>query len=341
MSMGERQIGAGAAYAKRVRSDPALPVQVDEFAAMLAAAAEPLRWIEAQHRAVHDIAQKALREVFSELRPVEIPCTPEGIRKQFSGNAEVLQAAADLEAARRKSAAALEARAARIHQCFEGLRQCRDVSSIRPPDFDGTDCFKRPLDEQQIRDAIQEAQADRESPKPKAGRMKRSVAEPQIAQHLRRRPHDTAEEVAEEVGCSIGVVAESKAWALNQFRLRTSKKVGIDPAAVRLDERAVNHAGGSAAAQIRRAREEEAHVHGTLDEDDRTMETYGRIGEYERQHPKASLSEIAEAAGCTISEVQAHRTLLEQLVSEQVEDQREDEPPLGRDKRQQWVPKRA
>ena len=43
-------------------------------------------------------------------------------------------------------------------------------------------------------------------PKP---RMKREVAEPMVLGHLGRRPHDTAEDVAEAVGCSTGVVKES------------------------------------------------------------------------------------------------------------------------------------
>jgi hypothetical protein len=64
--------------------------------------------------------------------------------------------------------------------------------------------------------------------KPKS-RMKREVAEPLIAKHLKQRPHDTAQQVAAAVECSVGVVAESKAWKLNQERLKYSKQDGVDP----------------------------------------------------------------------------------------------------------------
>lgn len=234
----------------------------------------------------------------------------------------------------------LKDRLATLHQQLRELPgRLAALTSLQPPEMDLGDCFIRPLGEREVTDAIQKALADRTAPKPKGGRMKRAVAEPKIAEHLSRRPHDTAEEVAKAVGCSVGVVAESKAWDLNQRRLNISKKAGIDPVAVKLDERVVSQAGGSAAAQRRRAREEEAHVHGAIDE--RASETYGRIGKYEAEHPEASIAEIAQAVGCTVREVKAQRALLNQLVGEQAEDQREHEPPVGGDQRQKWAPKRA
>ena len=81
-------------------------------------------------------------------------------------------------------------------------------------------------------------------PHPKTkGRTKPEVVEPMIADHLKRRPHDTVREVKEAVGCSAGLVCESKAWKINQERLRLAQMSGVDPSAVKLNEKAISAAG--------------------------------------------------------------------------------------------------
>ena len=122
-------------------------------------------------------------------------------------------------------------------------------------------------------------------------RMKRQVAEPLIAQHLARRPHDKAAEVAQTVGCSTGVVAESKAWKLNQTRLRMAKKQGVDPVAIRLDEKTISEAGRDPTTQ--------GHDHDIRQEvtddliDQQTREIDAKVGGYRQKYPDASVEEIS------------------------------------------------
>jgi len=154
-------------------------------------------------------------------------------------------------------------------------------------------------------------------------RLKRAAAEPLILQHLQRRPHDTAEEVAAAVGCSVGLVAESATWQANRQRLRVAAKEGRDPKAVRLDSRIVNEAGGSLRAQHHASEENE----GAADEEvERRQQVLAqRIGEYLKQHPAATPAEVAQALGCTAGEVERRQAVLDRLIADQVEGADEDE----------------
>jgi hypothetical protein len=153
--------------------------------------------------------------------------------------------------------------------------------------------------------------------------LKRSAAEPLILEHLRRRPHDTAEEVATAVGCSVGLVAESAAWKANRQRLRVAAKEGRDPKAVRLDPRIVTAAGGSVRTQYHAAEEDEEAIDKEVDR--RQQALAERIGEYLKEHPEATPQEVAQALGCTAGEVERRQTVLNRLIADQVESAEQDE----------------
>lgn len=179
--------------------------------------------------------------------------------------------------------------------------------------------------------------------KPTKQRMKRQIAEPLIAQHLTQRPHDAALQIASRVGCSIGVVAESKAWKLNQQRLKITIQQGIDPKAVKLDERAVNAVGGGKMRQLHDSRQQADDINDKLDKAEQVL--FQRIGVYETQHPQATPEQAASAIGCTAGDVERRQATLNRLVAEQGEDQLEDvdveDPGAQRGKRRKWVPKRV
>jgi len=174
-------------------------------------------------------------------------------------------------------------------------------------------------------------------------RMKREVAEPRIAEHLGRRPHDTAEEVSDEVGCSVGVVGESKWWKLNQMRLEIARSAGVDPIAIKLDEHVVNEAGAGVGKQQRDHRETAAATDDAIDA--RERELYARIGQYERDHKNATAEQTASAVGCTTAEVQQRQTVLDQLRAEQTDSELEDVDVLDdstkRGSKRKWVEKRV
>ena len=178
--------------------------------------------------------------------------------------------------------------------------------------------------------------------KPPRQRKKREVVQPLIADHLMRRPHDTAEQVAEAVGWSVGVVGESTAWKLNQQRLKIANRDAIDPKAVRLNERTVNAAGGNPRQQKHAAYQNSFDVAGEIDE--REQELFRRIDEYQQEHPEATPQEIAAALGCTAGEVECRQAILDRLMAEQTEDHLEDvdveDPESKRGTRRKWVNKR-
>ena len=173
-------------------------------------------------------------------------------------------------------------------------------------------------------------------------RTKREVAEPLIAKRLMDRPHDTATEVARKVGCSVGVVAESRAWKLNQRRLKAAKQAGIDPVAVRLNEDAVNAVGGDRMRQTHDHRQQADRI--TDEVDAREKALFRQIGEYQEGHPDATPEQVAAAVGCTAGEVEFRQITLERLADEQAESDLEDtdveDDTTRRGKRRSWVEKR-
>lgn len=188
---------------------------------------------------------------------------------------------------------------------------------------------------EQFKEAIREAIQQR---KPRKERMKREIAEPMIAHCLQQRPHDTAEQIAAAVGCSVGVVAGSAWWKLNQKRLRMARVSGADPKAIALDERAINAAGGSIARQSHDHRQQAA----TLDDeiDAREQELVRQIGEYQRAHCNATPQQIAAALGCSAGDVERRQASLSQLIAEQSDDHEEDidvdDATANRGKRRKW-----
>ena len=167
------------------------------------------------------------------------------------------------------------------------------------------------------------AKAEGKGKPARLSRLKRSAAEPLILEHLRRRPHDTAEEVATAVGCSVGLVAESAAWKGNRQRLRVAAKEGRDPKAVRLDPRIVNAAGGSVRTQYHASEEDEETIDKEVDRRQQVLAQ--RIGEYMKQHPEATPQKVAQALGCTAGEVERRQTVLDRLIADQVESAEQDE----------------
>jgi hypothetical protein len=174
-------------------------------------------------------------------------------------------------------------------------------------------------------------------------RPKAEVVHASVLEHLVRRPHDTAAEVAAAVQCGVGTVAEAPAWKLNRRRLEIARKCGIDPIGIALNERAVNEAGGSASAQARSHREATASLDESIDAQDQTLN--GRIGAYQQDHPDATPQQVAAAVGCTAGEVERRQAMLTQLASEQANDHLEDtvveDLNTQSQTRQQWVAKRT
>lgn len=179
-------------------------------------------------------------------------------------------------------------------------------------------------------------------PPPAKPRTKRAAVEPLIAEHLSRRPHDTAAEVAAAVECSIGVVAESKAWKLNQRRLKEARKTGVDPKAIKLNEKAVNAAGANHSRQMRDHKQQAEALDDEIDGRDRALNE--RIAKYVKDHPDATPDEVGRAVGCTAQDVERRQAELDRLVADQNDDRKEDvkvEDPTTRSGRtQKWLKKR-
>ncbi len=173
-------------------------------------------------------------------------------------------------------------------------------------------------------------------------RIKRAVVEPLIADHLKRRPHDTASEVAAAVRCGVGTVGESRAWKLNQMRLKMAKEQGVDPKAIPLNEKVVDESGASKRAQKRCADEQ---FNAMADEiDARELELNQRIGEWEKAHPADTPEQIAQGAGCTPGEVERRQAELVRLAAEQAGSAREEiaeEHPATKLPYQKWAEKPA
>lgn len=167
------------------------------------------------------------------------------------------------------------------------------------------------------------AKADGKGRPVRMPRLKLAAAEPLILQHLRRRPHDTVAEVARAVGCSVGLVAGSAAWKANRQRLHVAAREGRDPKAIRLDTRIVNEAGGSTRAQYHASEGDEETIDEEVDRQEQVLTQ--RIGEYLKQHPKATPQEIAQTVGCTAGEVERRQTVFNRLVAEQIESAEEDD----------------
>jgi len=158
-------------------------------------------------------------------------------------------------------------------------------------------------------------------------RIKRATMEPRIADHLAARPHDTAQETADAVRCSVGLVAESKAWKLNQRRLSEATISGCDPMAVSLNLESVNASGYAHGKQVRESREEAEAIDDEIDERQQELNTL--IGEYEKANPSATTQEVARAVGCTSGVVESRNAAIKRLASEQEACSREDSPANG------------
>ncbi len=68
-------------------------------------------------------------------------------------------------------------------------------------------------------------------------RVKPEALEPQIANKLARDPYITAENLRKDLSCGKGTVTASKAWKLNQARLKLARERGKDPRALDLTRR--------------------------------------------------------------------------------------------------------
>ncbi len=205
-----------------------------------------------------------------------------------------------------------------------------------PPAFDDPQFWAsiKPIGEQ-IKDAAREvvrAQAEKGAGGTRP-RVNRAAAEQQIMEHLIRRPHDTAADIASEIGCSKGLVVESQAWRANQRRLRVAKelkaKTGRDIAPLALDlQDFLNRAGDNPYSQLHEHRRAQEAIDDAIDRRDR--ELYRQIAEYERQHPNATPHEVARAVGCMAGDVERRRLQLNRLVQEQTASDREDNPAAQR-----------
>lgn len=176
-------------------------------------------------------------------------------------------------------------------------------------------------------------------------RAQRAVVEPLVWQHLLRRPHDTAAEVAEATECSTGMVVSTPGWQLNQQRLKIARKLGIDPKAIKLNERAITQAGSAPSSQLRHHRAQIEQLDAEIDAREESL--FQQIAEYQRAHPEATAQQVAAAlrdAGCTPGDVERRQALLSRLAAEQaddsLEDQDEDDPESKRGTRRKWVRKR-
>lgn len=175
-------------------------------------------------------------------------------------------------------------------------------------------------------------------------RMKRSVANPLIAAHLCRRPHDRVADVVTEIGCSIGLVAESPAWKANQLRLLDAKNRNCDPIALPLEEY-LSAGGSSPISQRHSYRAAHESRDDELDAQEKVL--FARISEFFKSNPEATDHEAAAAIGCTARDVERRQAILDRLTREQAESEREDtehpewDEEKCKPKPQKWINKQV
>ena len=157
-------------------------------------------------------------------------------------------------------------------------------------------------------------------------RARPAVANPLIAAHLTRRPHDSAEEVRVAVGCSKPTVISSPGWRGNQQRLKEAKRSGVDPVAIPL-AKYLTTAGDSAAAQIGKAKQAVVELDEAIDSKEAAL--FARIAQYVGKHPEATNEEIIQQIGCTVGDVcRWEASPVGRLAAEQRDEQRyETRPP--------------
>lgn len=153
--------------------------------------------------------------------------------------------------------------------------------------------------------------------------MSREQAEQKIAAYLEKRPNDTVQQVAESVGCSVGVVSESAPWRRLMEDRKARKRSARAPTGTALDERTISSAGGNPSRQRHEWRDQAEAVDAALDA--RDMEILSQIDEYRQGHPDASVHDIARAVGCTAREVDQRQAQLDRLTAEQARDAEEDD----------------
>ena len=134
--------------------------------------------------------------------------------------------------------------------------------------------------------------------------------------------------MADLVGCSVGLVAQSPGWKANQIRLADARKQGNDPVALPLTDY-LSPAGDSQRAQKHAYRRQQEGVDAAIDA--RQKELYQLIGDYKQSHPDASPEEIARDVGCTAGDVVRREAMLQRLSTEQAADATEDEDRLPRE----------
>ena len=296
--------------AVRAVMGPVNPAQNAAFAAL----SEPLRVYHDMGAALGD----AMRGEFERLRAL------------LDAYPDLKETADELEQAVLAMKAGDEQRRADITKRFKHAPAALDEILPAPPAFDDPEFLSSltPIGEQ-IRDAAREGLREQAENRAPAGgkrpRVKRAAAEQQIMKHLIRRPHDTIEDICKAVGCSAGVVAESPAWKANRKRLKAARALGVDPIALDLRDY-LSLGGDNAGSQLRAHRDAQEAIDDAIDQKD--LELYRKIAEYEQTHPNATPQETAGGVGCTAGDVERRRSQLARLAQEQRDSDGEDNPNI-------------
>ena len=161
---------------------------------------------------------------------------------------------------------------------------------------------------------------------PRKRRISRGNYEPRIAEYLRRRPLDTALEVSQAVGCSVGVVAESSAWKVNMHIRSMMRPQAGAPNAVSFNDVVMNANGWDPNSQFKRFREIQSEIDDQID--DRLMEESAVTKCRAMAHgSEAPLRTNSHGVGRKRMKAANREAELAKLVEEQKQDQLEDDAP--------------
>lgn len=184
----QKPIRAGQAYLDSIRNDPAaqaalrrVQAQMLAFGQALRDAAAPINAVQDQLASVVSESMQAHLELGAALGEALRDCQFDRLRKLVAAYPALKTAADGLEQAALGMRRLDEERRAEIEQRFRGITSSLpDLRSLTPPAFDDPDFWSSitPIGEQ-IRDAVREAMAARES-------RRGAVGVPEVAEQLRR-----------------------------------------------------------------------------------------------------------------------------------------------------------
>jgi hypothetical protein len=157
------------------------------------------------------------------------------------------------------------------------------------------------------------------TPRKQNKKMTRAEAAAAIGLYLSRRPKDSAQEVADEIGCSKGMVVESVEWKANQRRLKAAAPKSKRPLALPLVDH-LTTAGDVKDSQLRDSAERQAEIDDELDQKEERL--LARIGLHFKEHPAHTDRQVIDALGCSFGDIERWRARVQNLTEQQTSDRR-------------------